>query len=152
MAMTIGRAAREAGLGVDTLRYYERRGLLPRPARTAGGYRLYGSEAVRRLRFIRRAQELGFTLREIARLLELADGRAGGCREVCSFAEGKARELAARIRDLTRMKKILDALVRKCPDTGPASACTILECFSKNIPDKRTPRSQSRTHAKENIP
>jgi Hg(II)-responsive transcriptional regulator len=128
--LSIGKAASAAGVRVDTLRYYEKRRLLPRPARTYTGYRMYDEDAVRRVRFIKRAQELGFTLKEIAELLELADGRAGGCGEVRAFAGKKAGDLAAKIRDMRRMKAVLESLMKQCSGAGPVSACPIVESLA----------------------
>src|SRR5919199_6927108 len=98
--MRTGEVAAEAGVNVQTLRYYERRGLLPEPARRESGYRVYGPDAVRRVRFIKRAQELGFGLREAESLLALATGGPESCEAARELAETKVAELDRRIADL----------------------------------------------------
>jgi len=104
--MKIGDLSRETALSIDTIRYYEKRGLLPPPPRSSSGYRQYGPETVARLRFIVHAKELGFTLEESAQLLALRrDGRK--CDEVRSVAEAKAAAIDDRIRKLTRMQMVL---------------------------------------------
>ena len=111
---TIGQLARASGVSVSTVRYYERAGLLPQPDRTASNYRLYRDEAVARLRFIRRAQQLGFTLEEIKGLLELRVSRRTTCADVRSRAEAKIADIEARIRSLRQMSRAL---------TKPADEC-----------------------------
>lgn len=128
--LTIGRVARLAGVRIDTVRYYERRGLLPAPPRTDGGYRAYDHGTVAVLRFIRRAQELGFTLREIEGLLELRGRPSAPCHEVKATAEAKIRDIDARIRDLTAMRTALEPLVEACGSGGEAW-CPILEALAE---------------------
>src|SRR5262245_47161131 len=101
--LTIGELARQAGLGLSTVRYYERTGLAPAPTRSACNYRLYSNDAVTRLRFIRRAQQLGFALDEIKELLELRVNRRAPCPEVRSRAQAKIADIEARIRSLRQM-------------------------------------------------
>src|SRR5216683_1644601 len=108
--MTVGRTARLADVGVPTMRFYERAGLLPKPTRTAANYRLYPDEAVTRIRFIRRAQQLGFTLREIKDLLELRVSRRTSCTQVRSHAQTKLADIEARIRSLRQMSGALGKL------------------------------------------
>ena len=103
--MTVGRTARLADVGIPTMRFYERAGLLPKPTRTAANYRLYPDEAVTRIRFIRRAQQLGFTLKEVKELLELRVSRRTSCAEVRSRAEAKVADIEARIRSLRQMSR-----------------------------------------------
>jgi MerR family mercuric resistance operon transcriptional regulator len=119
--MTIGQLARAARVNVETIRYYQRRGLLATPART-GGVRRYSSDTLARLLFIKRAQELGFSLREIAGLLKLG---AGSCRETRRLAEAKRADIEARLRDLRAMRRTLDALIRKCR-AGDQTTCPII--------------------------
>src|SRR5687768_6273446 len=102
--LTIGQLARDADVNVETVRYYERRGLMPEPARRDSGYRLYTAEDLERMRFIRRAKELGFTLREIEELLSLRSESAERCGEVSARARRKIQEIEAKIRDLDRMR------------------------------------------------
>ena len=124
--LTIGKAAKRAGLSVDTLRYYEREGLLPSPRRTASSYRLYDEAAIARLRFINRAKLLGFTLAEIRELLQLNDG--GGEREsVRLIAKARADEIAQKIEDLGRVHMILTHLVTECDGHGNLAGCPIIE-------------------------
>lgn len=99
--LTIGRLAKQAGVNLETVRYYERRGLLPRPPRSASGYRLFPAEAARRLRFIRRAQELGFSLKEIRELLSLRVSRTTTSAVIRTRAEAKVADIEAKIRSAT---------------------------------------------------
>lgn len=120
---TIGVLAREAGVHVETIRYYERRGLLERPPRSAGGARTYPAETVQRLRFIRRAQHMGFTLREVAALLALGDG---ACDDVRTLSRDKLTEVRGRIRDLRRLEGALARLVAACEQNGDPTHCPIV--------------------------
>jgi len=104
-SLTIGHLAKEAGVNLETVRYYERRGLLPRPPRSASGYRLFPTEAARRLRFIRRAQELGFSLTEIGELLSLRVSRRTTSTDIRARAEAKISDIEAKIKGLESMKK-----------------------------------------------
>lgn len=128
--ITIGTLAEEAGVGVETIRFYERQGLIQRPAKKAGAYRQYTEDDARRIRFIRRAQELGFTLGEIGELLALNDTRRTTCGDVKKRADAKVEEIRAKLRDLKRMEKSLKELITAC-DCGPKAAaeCRILDCF-----------------------
>lgn len=125
--MQIGAVAREAGVNIQTLRYYERRGLLQPPERTPGGFRLYPSGTVRVIRFIKRAQELGFSLDETEELLRLKDDRTSTCAEVRAAARAKVEEVDRKIQSLQAMKKALDVLVNSCRGNGSTRACPILE-------------------------
>lgn len=127
--LTIGRVARDAGLAIDTVRYYEREGLLEKPARTAAGYRQYAAGAVARLRFIRQAKELGFTLPEIRELLALKVTPGKSCADVRARAEAKLADVEQRIAQLDRMKRALVKLANACSGRGPTSECPILEAL-----------------------
>jgi MerR family mercuric resistance operon transcriptional regulator len=127
--MTIGQVARRAGVGVETVRFYERQGLLAEPARRASGYRQYDEGAVARLRFIKRAKELGFTLKEIAELLALRLDPDTTCVEIRARAQAKLGDIEARIRDLEKIRQALLGLTASCPGSGPTSACPILEAL-----------------------
>jgi MerR family mercuric resistance operon transcriptional regulator len=118
-AMTVGQLAEAAGVGVETIRYYQRRGLLATPAKPLAGRRNYGDETLQRIMFIRRAQQLGFTLQEIASLLAIGDGR--DCAKGRSMAQGKVEELSERIAELERMRRTLRAAVKQC-DANPRGA------------------------------
>lgn len=123
---TIGHAAKAAGVAVDTVRYYERSGLLPVAARGDSGYRLYAKADVERLRFIRQAKALGFTLEDIAGLLKLQDG--GGPRaQVRATAQARISELDRRIRELTAIRDALVALEAQCHGSGTVAGCPIIE-------------------------
>lgn len=120
--MTIGRLARAGGVNVETVRYYQRRGLLITPGKPVSGVRRYTAEMLGRLRFIKRAQELGFTLREIAELLKLGDG---SCQETRTIAERRLADIEARIRDLESMRDTLGKLIRTCR-AGNRPPCPII--------------------------
>ena len=112
--LRIGEVAGRAGVNVQTLRFYERRGLLPEPPRRASGYREYAPESVRRVRFIKRAQELGFTLAEVEELLRLREDPRIPCREVRATAETKIADIEEKMRRLRAMRAALAALVESC--------------------------------------
>ncbi len=126
---TIGKLAREAGVHVETVRYYQRLGLIPEPAKRDQGYRRYSSDTVARLRFIRRAQRLGFTLKEIGELLELEDGK---CKEARTLAEEKRAVIDAQISDLSAMRKELEKLIRACQRSGVNSRrCALIDTLAR---------------------
>lgn len=125
--LTIGVLARRAGVNVQTVRYYERRGLLAPARRTEAGYRLYGPDAARVLLFIRNAQGLGFTLAEIAGLLRLRVGRASQCAKVKRRATQRLETVRVKIAALRAMERALARLVRTCSRDGRTGACPILE-------------------------
>ncbi|MBI3466780.1 MAG: heavy metal-responsive transcriptional regulator [Planctomycetes bacterium] len=125
--LTIGQVARRAGVGVETVRFYEREGLLAEPPRRESGYRQYGEDIVARLQFIRRAKELGFTLNEIKELLSLRLDPSTTCAEVKDRAQAKIADIEQKIRTLQRMKKALVRLTRACSGRGPTRECPILE-------------------------
>lgn len=127
--ITIGAVARRAGVGIDTIRYYERMSLLPKPQRRLSGYRDYGPDAVERLRFIRRAKDLGFTLEEIRELLALSTDRERGVKTVKQRAEARLDEVEQRIRELQRMKRGLKQLIDACPGHGALEHCPILRAL-----------------------
>lgn len=122
--LTIGNLARAAGVGVETVRYYQRRGLVEEPSKPLGRHRRYAPEAARRIRFIKRAQQLGFTLEEVTSLLALEDG--GSCRETRLLAEQKLAVIEGRIRDLSRMRELLRGLVSECANGKRPRSCPII--------------------------
>lgn len=129
--MSISRAAERAGVGVETIRFYERRGLIKQPPRPrSGGYRLYEDAVVERIRFIRQAQELGFSLREIKELLSLRADPAADCSDVRVQAVTKREEVDRKIAQLRRMGAALDVLIASCPGGGALRACTIIDALS----------------------
>jgi MerR family mercuric resistance operon transcriptional regulator len=125
--MTIGKVAREAGVGVETIRFYEGRGLIDEPPRRESGYRQYPEEIVSRLRFIKRAKALGFTLNEIKELLLLRVEPGATCKDIRLRAKTKISEIEAKIRALTEMKVTLDQLAQTCGNNGPVGECPIIE-------------------------
>ena len=131
--LTVGQTARLAEVGIPTMRFYERAGLLPKPPRTTSNYRLYPDEMVARIRFIRRAQELGFTLKEIKDLLELRVRRGRSCGEVRSRAESKIADIEARIRSLRQMRRALTRLADECGARGSATGCPLLEFLEDQL-------------------
>lgn len=128
---TIGAVAKRAGVGIDTIRYYEREGLLPRPQRRASGYRSYGDDAVAQLRFIRRAKKLGFTLEEIRDLLSLSRDRQQGVAAVKQRAQQRLVALDARIAELQRVRDGLAQLVKSCSGHGAPEHCPILQALTR---------------------
>ncbi|MPT47515.1 MAG: heavy metal-responsive transcriptional regulator [Sphingobium sp.] len=125
----IGVLARQAGVAVDTIRYYEREGLLSSPHRKASGYRQYDAKAVEQVRFIRRAKDLGFTLGEIKELLALENDRENGVQGVKARAHERIRELDFRIAEMTRMRDALTHLAEACPGHGDPGCCPILSAL-----------------------
>ena len=125
--MRIGEIAKRAGVGVETVRFYESRGLIAQPPRPAGGgYRDYPDELVHRIQFVRGAQRLGFSLREIDELLVLESGPQPRCDNVREHAGRKLAEVEARIAGLERIRAALVALIDACPGKGPTRDCSIL--------------------------
>jgi len=122
--------ANEGGVNVETIRYYERHGLLPKPPRTPSGYRVFSEEAVARLRFIKRSQELGFSLKEVKELQALRVRRGSGCADVRRRAEAKIADVDGKIRHLLEIKKALVRLTDTCSGRGPISNCTILQILN----------------------
>jgi DNA-binding transcriptional MerR regulator len=127
--------ATQAAVNPQTLRYYERRGLLAEPARTPGGYRAYPDEAVGRVRFIKRAQDLGFTLAQVQTLLDLAEGGPDGCDQARAWAEGKLVDLRRRIADLQARRAGLTRLVATCELPRRLRECPILHQLDPATPD-----------------
>ena len=127
--MTIGRVAEAAGVNVETIRFYQRLGLLAEPARPPGGVRRYGNEYVSRLRFVKRAQQLGFSLAEIQRLLALEDPQS--CGKARSLAAEKLALVEARIADLDRMRGVLKDLVARCDLRRGKVACPIIATLTE---------------------
>ena len=131
--MTRSEVADKAGVNPETLRYYERKNLIPKPPRSDGGFRLYDQSYVSRLRFIGRAKELGFTLAEIKDLLDLRVDDDATCRDVKAQAENKLDEVVEKIRDLQRIHDALSRLAAACEDGGgPTSDCPILDAMEGN--------------------
>jgi MerR family copper efflux transcriptional regulator len=130
--MTIGRLARAAGVNIDTIRYYERNGLLPAPLRRASGYREYAPSDVERLHFIRRSKDLGFTLAEIAELLSLTADRDTDMRGVKLKAEERLGQVEHKIKELQRVRRGLKALIGACPGHGELANCPIVAALGRS--------------------
>jgi MerR family mercuric resistance operon transcriptional regulator len=130
MGMTIGLLANKAEVNVETIRYYERRGLIERPDKPATGYRQYSNEALHRILFIRRAQTLGFKLDEIESLLFLS---VGHCAEIQSLAEQKLDQVHDKIKDLQKLEGVLSDLVRQCGESVDKAHCPIVDTPSKKV-------------------
>src|SRR5258706_7628452 len=126
--LTIGRLAAAAGVNVETIRYYQRRGLVDEPSKPLGGQRRYALSAATRVRFIKRAQQLGFTLEEVTGLLLLEDGQ--NCRETRLLAERKLALIEKRIADLTRMRRTLKGLIIECAAGRGRRSCPIIATLS----------------------
>ena len=127
--LTIGQLAKNAGVNVETIRYYERRQLIPEPPRRESGYRQYTADFVVRIQFIKRAQELGFSLNEIAELLALRIDSETTCSEVRKHAEAKIANIEGKIQTLQSMKQALVELVQVCNENGTTGECPILEAL-----------------------
>jgi len=123
--LTIGNLAKQANVNVQTIRYYERRRLLPEPKRTAAGYRVYSTDAIQRINFVKSAQGLGFSLKEIGELIGLRLRRSATCADVRKRAEAKIAEIESKIENLQAMRKSLLELTDACSG-GPVSNCSIL--------------------------
>lgn len=128
--LTIGRVARLAGVSVETIRFYQRRRLLEEPPKPREGYRRYPEEAVKRIRFIKRAQVLGFTLEEVASLLDLEKARA--CAETRAMAAHKVDLIDRKLTDLTAIREALASLIEQCDAGEPAKGCPIIDVLSRD--------------------
>lgn len=126
----IGTLAAQTRCNIETIRFYEKIGVLPKPARTQGSHRIYGPAHVERLSFIRRARELGFTLDEVRALLRLTDEHDRPCDEVKSVAEAHLADVRRKITDLRAMQTALTALIRKC-NTGDGTDCPLIKTLSR---------------------
>lgn len=126
--ITIGRLSKSTGTNIETIRYYERMGLLHAPGRSPGGYRLYSTDHLKRLNFIRRARALGFSLAEVRKLLALADQRRRPCAEVRVVAEAHLDDVKAKIGDLRRMERVLKETVARC-QAGSGSHCAMIDAL-----------------------
>lgn len=130
--LTIGRLAKKAGLGIETVRFYERQGLIPPPARTGSNYRIYAEEEVARLKFIKRAKTLGFTLNEIKELLTLRHDPHTTRADIKERTLAKLADVNRKIQDLARIKAALEHLVSECDGHGPLKGCPILAALNSS--------------------
>lgn len=149
--LTIGKVARLAGVGIETIRFYEREGLIADPPRKASGYRQYGPVTVSRLRFIQQARVLGFSLKEIKELLFLRLDPGTTCDNILGRAEEKILEIEERIQTLQRMKKALESLAKACPGRGPVAKCPIIgvtDDFYEAVHDPAKRQAPRRIHSR----
>jgi Hg(II)-responsive transcriptional regulator len=137
----VGMVAKRAAVNLQTIHFYERKGLLPKPPRTASNYRMYSGDAVRRVRFIKRAQGLGFALRDIKELLSLRATPGTRCADVRQRAMAKLREIDEKIGTLQAMRKALTKLIGECAGSRPITACPILEALDSE--DRKSVESGS---------
>ena len=124
----IGLLSKKTGCNIETIRYYEKRGLLPKPPRTAGGYRLYQSDHLKRLTFVMRGRELGFSIAEIEKMLSLVDGSQFTCRDMYQQTMAHVGDIQSKIANLKRLEKILTEIASKCSD-GTVPECPILDAL-----------------------
>lgn len=125
--LSIGQLAARSGVNLETVRYYEKIGLMPAPARTGGGHRSYDADHARRLAFIRRSRELGFGIEDIRALLGLAAPQRRSCDEVRAIASAHLRDVRAKLADLARLEARLAETVGRCQSGGPGPACAVLD-------------------------
>lgn len=131
--LTIGRLARAANVGIETVRYYQRRELLPMPDATDSAFRIYPAEMVDRIHFIKRAQELGFSLDEVATFLRLEDGTDR--KAIRKVAADRLNEIQTKIADLQRMESVLSRLIHECETTGRAHPCPVIAALAECRPE-----------------
>ena len=129
--LTIGKLAARGGVNIQTVRYYERRGLIPKPKRSLAGYRLYDEEAIKRLGFVRKAQLLGFSLHEIDELLALRMQPGTSCADIRQKANQKIAAVDEKLSELSRIRTALVKLAGACRGRGPTSECPILEALDE---------------------
>lgn len=132
--LTRGELAKRCEVNFETIRYYEQQGLIPQPSRTVSNYRVYDEDTVRRVRFIKRAQELGFTLKEIKDLLSLRAAPGAGCADVYERAEVKIQSIDEKIRTLKAMRRALSKLMSECTGRGGITECPILDALEDDEP------------------
>lgn len=132
MNMTIGQLAHESNTDAQTIRYYERQGLLAEPERTESNYRVYDQDATERLTFIKRAKEIGFSLKDIKVLLGMADGKVRRCVDIGEFAETRLAKIRSQIADLKSMEKTLSNLVKQCSRSDRIDDCPIFETLTSD--------------------
>ncbi len=130
MKLTIGKLAKQANVTIETIRHYQRKGLLDEPEKPQSGFRHYPADAISKLHFIKRAQQAGFTLKEISTLLSLDNEH---CQDVQKLAEHKRQQIDEQLRDLTILRDVLDGLVKSCKQDQSAQHCSIIDAFSNHI-------------------
>ncbi len=149
--LTIGKAARDADVNIETVRFYERRGLIDRPPK-GKGYRVYTPEQVARIRFIKEAQQIGFSLSEIGDLLALRADPAADCADVRQQAIAKLEEVRRKIEQLHQIGAALETLIAACPGQGALQACSIMDALTLRSSKPVRPRQKARGVALGDIP
>jgi len=151
--LPIGALSKRTGCNIETIRYYEKAGILPAPARSPAGYRRYGRTDLKRLTFIRRARGLGFSIEEVRKLLKLADERKRPCAEVRVVAGAHLEDVQAKIADLRTMERVLRETVAKCA-SGRSPDCPLIESLSREGPGNPSTLTAShfRAHRTEQSP
>lgn len=128
--MTIGQVARQLNINVQTIRFYEREGLLPKLGRSSAGYRLFDSDVIRRIQFVKHAQEVGFSLSEISTLFSLRADPDGSCSMVREYASEKIAQLESQLANMAQMKQTLETMVARCKEGLAVADCPILDALS----------------------
>ncbi|MBH0231447.1 Hg(II)-responsive transcriptional regulator [Halobacillus yeomjeoni] len=127
MEIRISELAERCNVNKETIRYYERKSLIPEPYRNSSGYRIYGAQTVKRVHFIKKMQDLGFSLSEIHKLLGIVDKDSGRCEDMYQFISEKQQDVEKKINDLQHIQKVLDDLKNCCPNERDLYACPIIE-------------------------
>ena len=151
--LTRGKLAARSGCNIETIRYYERIGILPPPPRSEGGHRLYGQDLIKRLTFVRRSRELGFTIEEIRELLRLVDRSDYTCAQVKTLTQAHARDIQQKITDLNKLKSVLEVLSSRCTG-GEVPECPIIDVLfespTSNSMNEMRPTRRPRVHHRAN--
>jgi MerR family mercuric resistance operon transcriptional regulator len=140
---SIGELSKQSGVNIETIRYYEKIGVMPAPSRSAGGYRIYGADHLKRLSFVRRSRQLGFSLDEIRGLLRLVDGQAYTCAEVHSLTLNHVAEIRRKIDDLKRLKRVMAEMAAQCSGERVPECAIIDALFDAPPPSGETHTSLS---------
>ncbi|MGJ0454312.1 MAG: MerR family transcriptional regulator [Methylocystis sp.] len=127
-ALSIGKLSKQSGVNIETIRYYEKIGVMPAPGRSAGGYRIYGADCLKRLSFVRRSRRLGFSLDEIRGLLRLVDGHTHTCAQVHALTLNHLAEIRRKIRDLKRLERVMAEMAAQCTGES-APECPIVDAL-----------------------
>ena len=138
-SLSRGTLSKLTGCNIETIRYYEQIGLIPAPPRSNGGHRQYGDEHLRRLTFIRRSRELGFSLRDVRELLELVDGGETSCAEVMARTLRQAQDIRQKVADLKKIARVLETMAARCDD-GTVPACPVIEALFNEPGTTASPR------------
>lgn len=140
--LSIGSLSQQSGVNIETIRYYEKIGVMPEPARTAGGYRVYGQGHVKRLHFVRRGRELGFSLDELRALLRLVDGHSYTCAEVHALTVEHLKDIQQKISDLRRLERVMSEMAASC-SRDQIPECPVIDALFKMPPVQRRKQPDS---------